>query len=166
MKRTKSIRGNISVIFLSLGVWYIILILFITAMLYTQINIVIYNIKSDLFYIVQNSLNRQIQETLAYSDYVFNKEEIKEHVETILKMNYIDGSNSKKGKTSNIKEIEAKEISLLYPGEVVNGCNTLGDKIRIHIKIKIVYVPIVTLLGGEKEIYLHDDIKMELLKII
>lgn len=171
--KTYNKKGTIFILFITIGVWIILLVLFITAVLYSQINLIVYNIKSDLFYIVQNSLNGETELGLAYGEYNFDESSIKEHVQNILNLNYgineiVGGEeNVKKG---SIKKITVEELRVLndigkYDSIASISGDALKDFIRIYVRVKLTYIPVISIFGGEQKINIQDEIKMELLKI-
>ncbi|MEG1989753.1 MAG: hypothetical protein RR144_01300 [Clostridia bacterium] len=81
-------KGNIQIILISFTIIIMCTILTATFLLYFQINTLIYAIKTDLFYICQNSYFSLNKEELAYADYEVNIEELNKKIVNLLNLNY------------------------------------------------------------------------------
>lgn len=155
-------RGNVSFFIVTIGIIFSIMILFAFFLTYTQVINMVMNIKEDLYYVVSNSLLGFDKNELAYDNYVFDEEQMKNICENILNKNYL-----KEGVDENkfIKEINIKELKVYSSEEAY--IHTLGryKSPIIHILIELKFIPIIKFKDQESyNIIIHEDVKMELLK--
>ncbi|MCX8075068.1 MAG: hypothetical protein N2749_05730 [Clostridia bacterium] len=105
-------RANIEIIVIFLSFFMCIVILTMSYLLYVCINKVVYPIKQDIFYIVQNAFLSLNREDLEYSKYSVNEQLLTQKITELLKLNYpkydINTQKIKYNYNTNVVEIEIK----------------------------------------------------------
>ena len=154
-------RGNVMLIIFPIGVTILIVILIAVIFLYIQIAVQIYDVKSNIFYLVQSSIDKEGFEKMAYRDYMLNSENIKKNLNDLLAQNYLNVDNRRVG----IIDIKCNKISIFDAKEKVisHTKNTYNVPI-ICVNIEIKFTPIISFLGKEIKFNIHDDIKLSLLE--
>lgn len=156
----KTKNGNVTLMIFPIGIMILIVILVSIAFLYIQITVQIYEIKSNLFYIVSSSFTQADIEKLAYRDYSLSLSDLKTNLNDLLKENYL-AKNGGKG----IVDIHCKNIKLLRSDiEVLEHTENKYATPIICVNIKVVFTPIISLLGNKIDLSIHDDIKINLLE--
>lgn len=157
----KSKRGNITSVLLPIMFIIFISIIIATIFVYFQISIFLYDVKLNTFYIVQSSISEKDYENMAYRDYTINTKKLKTNINNLYKKNYLTNEE----KTKGIIGIECYEVNIISKELLV--LSHTKNKYRapiICIKYKIKFNPLISLLGSEIEINMHDDIKLSLLE--
>ena len=156
----KNKRGNVTLMILPIGFLLLIVVITTILILYIQIRIQLYDVKTSLFYIVSSSIGEEDMENLAYKNYCINTEMLTHKVDKLLKENYLK-SNTEKGvqniKCNNIELIESSEQSIQHT-------KGLYDVPILCVYVEIRFTPIIGILGDKIDILLHDDIKFNLLE--
>lgn len=108
--------------------------------LYMQINLQVYPIKQDIFYIVQNSYFAINIEELAYNNYIVDESVLKDKIQSLIGINY-----------SNVV-IE----NLIYDKNI--------NKIKIELKIEISPIILKKYIGNIN-ITVYDEIKLKTMDV-
>lgn len=157
----KTKRGNITVILLPIMFMIFISIIIATIFVYFQIAISLYDVKLNTFYIVQSSITDKDYGDMAYGDYTVNIKTLKNNINNLYKKNYLVTES----KTKGIVDIECYKIEVISKKLLVlNHTKSRYDVPVICVKYKIKFNPLISLLGKEIEIKIHDDIKISLLE--
>lgn len=157
----KSKRGNITAILLPIMFMIFISIIIATIFVYFQISISLYDLKLNTFYIVQSSISEKDYNDMAYGDYTLNLKTLKNNINNLYKRNYLQNENKAKG----IVDIECYKVEVIYKNLLVlNHTKNKYNVPIICINYKIKFNPLISLLGREIEIKMHDDIKLSLLE--
>lgn len=138
----KSKRGNVEIIFLTIFVVILLIILSATYICYLQINSIIYPIKQDLFYIVQNSYFSLDKEELSYSNYEINEVELRMKIDRIISLNYPN------------KNVKIENVSF----------NKLTETVDIEIEIILRPIILSNKIGSLK-IFMVDKIKLKNMEV-
>ena len=154
-------KGNVILMILPIGIMLLIIVLVIIILLYIQISVQIFDMKSNLFYLVQSSINMENFEKIAYRDYSLNTNIIKENLNILLEKNYLSYSNKKVG----IVKIRCKDIKVISSKEeVIKHTKKIYNAPVICINVEFKFNPIISFLGREINLNMHDDIKLSLLE--
>lgn len=157
----KAKRGNVTAILLPIMFMIFISIIIATIFVYFQISISLYDVKLSTFYIVQSSITKEGYSNMAYGDYTIATKTIKSNINNLYSKNYLEGKN----KTKGIVDIECYEVSVITTKTLVsNHTNNQYNVPVICVKYKIKFNPLISLLGNEIEIKMHDDIKLSILE--
>lgn len=154
-------QGNITTILLPIMFMILIAIIISAIFVYIQISIYLYDVKLNTFYIVQSSISKEDYEKMAYREYKINDIVLKEQINMLFEKNYLVNKNKKKG----IVNIECDEVKAY--GKKVDVLEHTNSKYKVPIiciKYKVTFNPLISLLGKDIEIKLHDDIKLSLLE--
>ncbi len=158
MKRLK--RGNITLMLFPIGVMLLIIILISIAFLYIQIIVKIHDIKSNLFYIVSSSVQKDTLENLSYREYLIDSEKIKEKINFLLNKNYL-----KENTNNGIIAIECEEVRLVKnEGDTIKHTNGKYNFPIICVNIRVEFKPVISIIGDRLNIKIHEDIKFNLLE--
>lgn len=152
--------GNINISVFVIIAIFIILILFAFCINYVQLTSTIMNIKNDLYNIAQNGIIANNKEDLALNSYKADETRMKGYIQNVLSKNYIRDNGY-------IKRIIIEECNAILDKEnVVKHTNGRYDETIIHLKIGIVFKPIIKMKGIYNEIYvnIHEDVKSTLLQ--
>lgn len=142
--RVLSKRGNV---FIPIGIAVIIIIFATIALVYYQVNIIIENVRRDLFYAANNAILSFDTQELAYKKYTVNESQTKEIIEYILNKNYTEGEGS-------ITKVEITDL------EVSNT----QDKVNLKIQVKVTFNSVVSIAGkNEHSFKMNEDIKISLM---
>lgn len=133
-------RGNIEVIFLVVIFLIFIVILMIIYFLYMQINIQIFPLKQDIFFIVQNAYFSINMEELAYNNYLVDEVILKDKIQNLISINY-----------NNVF------IEKLSYDKYVN-------KVKINLKVDI-YPIILKKFIGKFSINIYDEVKLKTMDV-
>lgn len=157
----KAKRGNITSILLSIMFMIFISIIIATIFVYFQISIFLYDVKLNTFYIVQSSIGKEDYNNMVYGDYTLNTINLKDNINNLYKKNYLLNEN----KTKGIVNIECYGVNVISKKQLVlNHTNSKYNVPIICIKYKTKFNPLISILGSEIEIKMHDDIKLSLLE--
>lgn len=132
--------GSIEIVFLAIIFTLLIIILMAIYFLYMQINLQVYPIKQDIFYIVQNSYFAINIEELAYNNYIVDESVLKDKIQSLIGINY-----------SNVV-IE----NLIYDKNI--------NKIKIELKIEISPIILKKYIGNIN-ITVYDEIKLKTMDV-
>lgn len=142
--RVLSKRGNV---FIPIGIAVIIIIFATIALVYYQVNIIIENVRRDLFYAANNAILSFDTQELAYKKYTVDESQTKEIIEYILNKNYTEGEGS-------ITKVEITDL------EVSNT----QDKVNLKIQVKVTFNSVVSIAGkNEHSFKMNEDIKISLM---
>lgn len=133
-------RGNIEVIFLVVIFLIFIVILMIIYFLYMQINIQIFPLKQDIFFIVQNAYFSINMEELAYNNYLVDEVILKNKIQNLISINY-----------NNVF------IEKLSYDKYVN-------KVKINLKVDI-YPIILEKFIGKFSVNIYDEVKLKTMDV-
>ena len=133
-------KGNIEVTFLSMIFVFLIIVLMTVYFLHMQINLQIYPIKQDIFYIVQNSYFSMDINELAFNNYVVDEKILKEKIQNLININYDNVVIEQLEFDKNIK--------------------------KVKIKLKVSVSPIILKnYNGDKNIMVYDEIKLKTMDV-
>lgn len=137
----------------------IVVILLAIVLIYVQVTSTILSIKTDLLYILKNSIIAYNSYELSYEEYQVDEVALRNTIYTILRNNYVSEG-------SLVKSIEIKEL-YVYNGQEADEHTDGRYKVPIvHIKVEVKFSPIIKL-ANDKENYnilMHEDIKLTLLE--
>ena len=133
-------QGNIEVIFLVIIFLIFIVILMIIYFLYMQINIQIFPLKQDIFFIVQNAYFSINMEELAYNNYLVDEVILKDKIQNLISINY-----------NNVF------IEKLSYDKYVN-------KVKINLKVDI-YPIILEKFIGKFSVNIYDEVKLKTMDV-
>jgi len=157
----KSKKGNITTILLPIMFMIFTSIIIATIFVYIQISIYLYDVKLNTFYIVQSSISKKNYENIAYREFILDKKTLKNNINTLFELNYLNNKKKSKG----IVDIECYEVnSITNRFQVQIHTKNKYNVPVICIKYKIKFRPLISILGNEIEIKMHDDIKLSLLE--
>lgn len=148
-------KRGITTIFLTLGIMLVIIILFVSILIYASLNIVSRRIKKDITYIVTNGINAYDKEGLALEQYNVDIIKLEKDIQELLNKNHITTK-------SIIKDIEIKELKVIYEKQKIEESNFKVPSVMIKIVVKI--RPIFNMLKKEYIIVIEDKIKLALLE--
>lgn len=146
MMNKKCIENKQGNMIIAVGLIILVLIFAVTFLLYYQVNIIIENIRQDLFYVSNSSLLSFDTTDLAYGKYTVDVNKTKEIMEYLLNKNHQNGS---------VKEIKITNLDVTYE----------KDKVRLDTEIKVKFESVITI--GEKnehEFKMKEQVKIALLE--
>lgn len=129
-------KGNIEVTFLSMIFVFLIIVLMIVYFLHMQINLQIYPIKQDIFYIVQNSYFSMDINELAFNNYVVDEKILKEKIQNLININYDNVVIEQLEFDKNIKKVKIKLKVSVSPIILKNYIGDINIIIYDEIKLK------------------------------
>ncbi len=135
-------KGNIEITFLTILIFAFIVILMVVYVIYVQINTMVYPIKQDLFYIVQNAYLSMNKDELAYYVYNVDNNLLKEKVEEIIKFNYPN------------KDICVKNIYY----------DTNNNEVNIKLEYKLKPLLLEDLIG-DIDLTLNEKVKLKMMEV-
>lgn len=157
----KKKKGNVTTFLLPIVFMLLIEIIVALIFIYIQISICLYEVKLNTFYVIQSSMNKEDYENIVYRNYKLNEKELKRNINNLLEENYL----YKKQKRKGIVDIECCEASVINNRlEIVKHTKDKYKVPIICVKLKIIFKPLISVLGNEIEIKMHDDIKLSLLE--
>lgn len=157
----KKKRGNITAILLPIMFMIFISIIIATIFVYFQISISLHDIKLNTFYILQTSISKEDYDNMAYADYTINTKTLKNNINDLYNKNYL--VNEKK--TKGVIDINCYQVKVISKRTQVMSHTKGRYKVPvICIKYKVKFNPLISLLGSDIEIKMHDDIKLSLLE--
>lgn len=137
-------QGNI---FIPIGMLVLIIITFAMFLSYYQVNLIISNVKRDLYYIAREAILLFDVKELSYRNYLINGSNIKDKIEDGLTKEYTQSMY-------NIKEIQVMGVELAYNKEGVN----------VGVTIKVKFKSIINLMGDNMhEFNLREDVNISLM---
>lgn len=129
-------KGNIEVTFLSMIFVFLIIVLMTVYFLHMQINLQIYPIKQDIFYIVQNSYFSMDINELAFNNYVVDEKILKEKIQNLININYDNIVIEQLEFDKNIKKVKIKLKVSVSPIILKNYIGDINIIIYDEIKLK------------------------------
>ena len=129
-------KGNIEVTFLSMIFVFLIIVLMTVYFLHMQINLQIYPIKQDIFYIVQNSYFSMDINELAFNNYVVDEKILKEKIQNFININYDNVVIEQLEFDKNIKKVKIKLKVSVSPIILKNYIGDINIIIYDEIKLK------------------------------
>lgn len=129
-------KGNIEVTFLSMIFVFLIIVLMIVYFLHMQINLQIYPIKQDIFYIVQNSYFSMDINELAFNNYVVDEKILKEKIQNLININYDNVVIEQLEFDKNIKKVKIKLKVSVSPIILKNYIGDINIMVYDEIKLK------------------------------
>lgn len=129
-------KGNIEVTFLSMIFVFLIIVLMIVYFLHMQINLQIYPIKQDIFYIVQNSYFSMDINELAFNNYVVDEKILKEKIQNLININYDNVVIEQLEFDKSIKKVKIKLKVSVSPIILKNYIGDINIIIYDEIKLK------------------------------
>ncbi len=152
-------KGYINIIILLFI--FILIFVFSIFLIYSHYTLVIYNIRNDLFYFVQNSILNFSEEELGLKNYIYNQEKMICDLQYLIDKHY-NGDISK----NIIKKAEIKELKFLDKNtNCKNSKNIINDD-KIHFIVEFtIKPPIFKKILKEKKIDIHEDVKFSLMEI-
>ena len=129
-------KGNIEVTFLSMIFVFLIIVLMTVYFLHMQINLQIYPIKQDIFYIVQNSYFSMDINELAFNNYVVDEKILKEKIQNLININYDNVVIEQLEFDKNIKKVKIKLKVSVSPIILKNYIGDINIIIYDEIKLK------------------------------
>ena len=129
-------KGNIEVTFLSMIFVFLIIVLMTVYFLHMQINLQIYPIKQDIFYIVQNSYFSMDINELAFNNYVVDENILKEKIQNLININYDNVLIEQLEFDKNIKKVKIKLKVSVSPIILKNYIGDINIIIYDEIKLK------------------------------
>ena len=154
-------RGNATTMLLPIIFMILIAIIVAFVFVYIQISIYLYDVKLNVFYIVQSSIAKEDYENLVFRDYTLNEDKIKDNINNLFERNYLSVSEKKKG----IVDIKCLELKIIKnKSDIIEHTKNKYNVPVICAKYKVVFNPLISILGNEIEVNMHDDIKLSLLE--
>ncbi len=129
-------KGNIEVTFLSMIFVFLIIVLMTVYFLHMQINLQIYPIKQDIFYIVQNSYFSMDINELAFNNYVVDEKILKEKIQNLININYDNVVIEQLEFDKNIKKVKIKLKVSVSPIILKNYIGDINIMVYDEIKLK------------------------------
>lgn len=161
-------KGNIVLALFPLFTILFIIILFIVIVIYSQIIIGVVNIKSDVFYIVQNSIIKLNKEELSYGQYIVNEQELKTEISDLVTKSYmLDSNGNRINRDAGVLDVVVDEVKYYTnSNEIKQHIGVEYDNEFIHLVLTVKTKPILNI--GIKDVYntkIHEDIKLTRLKM-
>ena len=129
-------KCNIEVTFLSMIFVFLIIVLMTVYFLHMQINLQIYPIKQDIFYIVQNSYFSMDINELAFNNYVVDEKILKEKIQNLININYDNVVIEQLEFDKNIKKVKIKLKVSVSPIILKNYIGDINIMVYDEIKLK------------------------------
>ena len=129
-------KGNIEVTFLSMIFVFLIIVLMTVYFLHMQINLQIYPIKQDIFYIVQNSYFFMDINELAFNNYVVDEKILKEKIQNLININYDNVVIEQLEFDKSIKKVKIKLKVSVSPIILKNYIGDINIMVYDEIKLK------------------------------
>lgn len=153
--------GNICIIILPTMMLMFTVIIITAIVTYIQISTQLYDIKLSIDNMVMSCLTNEDFENISYRDYKINENLLKENIEYLLEKNYVKEGNKKTG----VVQIWCEDVKVLNTNlQNINHGKVHYDTPIICTNIKLKFSPIISLIGKEKIVTLHTDVKLSLLE--
>lgn len=137
-------QGNV---FIFVGIVVLMIILFVTFIVYYQVNIIAESIRKDLFYASKDAILAFNIQELSYGKYMVDTNKSKEVIEYILNKNYVSDNSS-------VTKIKIMDIKI----------NTTTSDVVIKVEIKVKFKSIINISGEyEHEFKMKENIKISLM---
>lgn len=154
-------KGNICIIILPILMLIFIVIIATLIITYIQISTQLYDVKLSLDNIVMSSLSNDDLDNISYRDYNINENVLKNNIESLLEKNYL----KKESKKTGITKIWCDDVRVLnINNQILKHGKYTYEVPVICVNIKLKFSPIISLLGKDKEVTIHSDIKLSLLE--
>lgn len=157
----KNKKGNATTMLLPIIFMILIAMIVAFVFVYIQISIYLYDVKLNTFYIVQSSISKEDYDNLVFRDYTLNEAKLKDSINDLFERNYLNIKNKKKG----IVDIECLELGVIKSqSEIIEHTKNKYNIPVLCIKYRIKFNPLLSILGDEIKVDMHDDIKLSLLE--
>jgi hypothetical protein len=133
-------KGNIEILFLTLVIFFLMVVFSVLYILYVQINTFVYPIKQDLFYIVQNAYLSLNKDELSYYNYDIDEYVLNDKVAQVIKLNYDDVNLESLKYNKNTKNVEVIVNIKIKPIVLSNKIGNITLKVKDNIKLKMMEV--------------------------
>ena len=145
---------------LPIGIIILVIVLIAVIFLYVQISVQIFDMKSNIFYLAESSIDAADIEKMAYRDYELNMLAIKQNIDMLLEKNYLYNKN-----TVGITDIKCTGIKIISSTpEILKHTNKVCDAPVICVTLEVTFNPLISFLGREIKLNIHDDFKLSLLE--
>ncbi len=153
-------KGNITTMLFPIVFMILIAIIIAFIFVYVQICIYLYDIKLNTFYIVKSSISKSDYDNIAYRDYSLDENKLKNNINQLFKENYAN-LNKKTG----IVNVESTQVTVIKNNiEVSKHTKNIYKVPVICVKYEVTFTPLISILGKEVKINMHDDVKLTLLE--
>lgn len=140
-------RGNV---FISLGIIIIIIIFIAIVLTYYQLNIIIENLRYDLFYAANSAILSFDAQDLTYNKYTIYEEKTKTIIKSILNKNYVENKGS-------VKNIEITNLKI----------TSNNDNVNIQIEIEVTFDSVINIASSKQHKFkIKEQIKISLLDYV
>lgn len=137
-------RGNI---FIPIGLLVLIVTISAVALVYCQINIIIENVRKDLFYASNSAILLFNLQDLSYKQYTIEESKVKDIIEDILNKNYIRNDGS-------ITKIQVSDLQIFNDQE----------KVIIKTRVNITFNSVINIAGRREHSFnMDEEIRISLL---
>lgn len=154
-------KGSICMLILPVALLVMLVVIITVVVTYFQISTQIYDVKMSIFNIVMAVTTSNDFENISYRDYSINKNIMKKNIEEMLNKNYIKNTNKKSG----IVKISCDEVRILNKvSQIVTHKGIVSKTPIVCVNTRIEFCPIISLLGRNKEVMVHSDVKLSLLE--
>ncbi len=144
MSKTRK-QGNV---FIPIGIIVLVIIFATVFLVQYQLNIIIENVRHDLFYASNNAILSFDLQDLAYKKYTIDKNQTKQIIEYILNKNYTET----KGSITKIRVLDLKITNKL-------------DKVNIKTQVEVTFNSVINVAGkNEHSFKMNDEINISLLE--
>lgn len=154
-------KGSICMLILPVALLVMLVVIITVVVTYFQISTQIYDVKMSIFNIVMAVTTSNDFENISYRDYSINENIMKKNIEEMLNKNYIKNTNKKSG----IVKISCDEVRILNKvSQIVTHKGIVSKTPIVCVNTRIEFCPIISLLGRNKEVMVHSDVKLSLLE--
>ncbi len=165
-KKTNT-KGNIVLALFPMFTILLIAILFAMSIIYSQILIGVINIKSDIFYIVQNSIVKLNKDEFSYGQYVIDEKELKQEISNLILKNYmLDSKGNRINRSVGVLDVVINEVKYYTKeNEIVEHTGGKSKEPMVHV-VLTVRTKTVLNIGGKStyDTKIHEDVKLTRLK--
>ena len=145
IKKYNSKQGNVIVV---IGI-YILIIIFLTVFLVKyQTNIIIENIKLDLFYAAREAILAFNNQELVYRQYEIDENKTRSIIQEVLERNYLKENGS-------VNNITIVDLQIRYEKEYV----------KVFVEAEVIFRGVVNLFGkNEHKFKVKEEVKISLME--
>ncbi len=145
IKKYNSKQGNVIVV---IGI-YILIIIFLTVFLVKyQTNIIIENIKLDLFYAARGAILAFNNQELVYRQYEIDENKTRSIIQEVLERNYLKENGS-------VNNITIVDLQIRYEKEYV----------KVFVEAEVIFRGVVNLFGkNEHKFKVKEEVKISLME--
>ena len=145
IKKYNSKQGNVIVV---IGI-YILIIIFLTVFLVKyQTNIIIENIKLDLFYAARGAILAFNNQELVYRQYEIDENKTRSIIQEVLERNYLKENGS-------VNNITIVDLQIRYEKEYV----------KVFVEVEVTFRSVVNLFGkNEHKFKVKEEVKISLME--